>query len=229
MNGTTHITIGGLTGGLALAVGITSRSMSIDFYHYEIYPLVVTFAGAIGGLAPDIDMAHSKAGRFLRKILRASLIASALFLFIMFFMPQTGITFLDGAIGMGARIDRGIPLVLAAFSIFILLIIEKTKHRGFTHTIVGLATIAAPLAFMVATGVQFIGANIAVSVQVGFVLGWFSHMIIDTFNSKGVSWLWPLTKKRLKIMRITTGSKKEDMFLMYCFVFFIMCYGLILV
>jgi len=229
MNGTTHITIGGLTGGLVLAAGIASRSMSINFYDYEIYPLVVTFAGAIGGLAPDIDMAHSRAGRFLRKVLRVSLAASALFLFIMFFVPQTGVGFLDGAIGMGARVDRGIPLVLAAFSLFILFVIEKSKHRGFTHTITGLATVAAPLIFMVVTGAQFVGANIAVSVYMGFVLGWFSHMVIDTFNSKGVPWFWPLTKKRLKVMRITTGSKKEDMFLMYSFVFFVMCYGLILV
>jgi len=221
--------VGALTGGIALAFSVANRTLSFNVSAYEIYPLVVTLAGVIGGLAPDIDMRQSKAGSFLRKILRMSLVVSAIFLLAMVFVPQTGIEFLDGAIATGARMDRGFPSVLAAFCIFVLVVIEKSKHRGFTHTIVGLLVIAAPLVFMLITGVIFVGANIAVSAQIGFVLGWLSHMIIDSFNSPGIPWLWPVLNKRFRIMRIRCGSKDEATFVAMCTVLFIACYALIII
>lgn len=228
MNATTHMVIGGLTGGLALALGIGSRTLSLHFSGYEIYPLLVTVAGVVGGLSPDIDMRHSRAGRALRKILRFGLFASALFLVIMYFLPPTGVDILDGAIGLGARVDRGVPLVLAAFCIFILVAVEKSKHRGFTHTAVGLIFIALPLMFMLYTGTMFVGANIAVSVQIGFILGWLSHMVIDTFNLGGIPWLWPLFRKRIRVARIKTGTKGEGTFLAMSVVVFAAAYALIL-
>jgi len=220
--------IGALTGGLVLAYGIANRTLSFGFSGYEIYPLIVAAAGAMGGLAPDVDMARSKAGKFLRQWLRAGFIASALFMVAMYFIPPTGIDILDGAIGMGARVDRGIPLILAAFCIFILAVIEKSKHRGFTHTPVGLAVVVSPLVFMLLTGTMFVGADIVVSVQIGFVLGWFSHMVIDSFNYPGTPWLWPLVKKHFNVMRIGSGTEGEAKFMAMSIVLFIMCYALII-
>jgi len=228
MNGTTHMSIGGLTGGLVLAYSIANRTLSFGFSGYEIYPLVVVAAGAMGGLAPDVDMARSTAGRFLRKALRAGLIGSALFLVIMYFVPPTGIQVLDGAIGMGARVDRGVPLALAAFSIFVLAVIEKSKHRGFTHTTVGLLVVGAPLILMLITGTMFVGADIVVSAQIGFVLGWFSHMVIDSFNYPGTPWLWPVVRKHFRVMRIGSGTEGEVKFMAVSMVLFIMSYALII-
>lgn len=229
MNATTHMTIGGLTGGLTLAYSLASRSFSFDFSGYEIYPLIVTAAAIAGGIAPDIDMKKSKAGRFLRKMLRIGLVASAIFMVVMYFLPQTGFHILDGAIGMGARIDRGLPLILAAFCIFVLVAVEKSKHRGFTHTLVGLLLISMPLIFMIETGVMFIGADIAVSAQAGFILGWFSHMVIDTFNSGGIPWAWPITSKRFRLMKINTGTDREVTFMVVSTVMFVAAYAIILV
>jgi len=220
--------IGGMTGGLALAVGLASRTLSFSFSGYEIYPLIVAIAGIAGGIAPDIDMRHSKAGRILRKILRVGLVVSAIFLVAMYFVPQTGIAILDGAIGMGTRVDRGVPLILAAFCIFVLVAVEKSKHRGFTHTLVGLLFVAMPLIFMLETGVMFVGADIAVSAQTGFVLGWFSHMVIDTFNSAGIPWLWPLTTKRFNFMKIKAGTEREVTFLAVSTVVFLAAYVIII-
>jgi len=228
MNGTTHMSIGALTGGLVLAYGIANRTLSFGLSDYEIYPLIVTAAGAIGGLAPDVDMARSKAGKFLRKVLRTVFIASALFMVAMNFIPPTGIEILDGAIGMGARVDRGVPLILAAFCILILAVIENSKHRGFTHTPVGLLVVASPLIFMLLTGTMFVGADIVVSAQIGFVLGWFSHMVIDSFNYPGTPWLWPLVTKHFNIMRIGSGTEGEAKFMAMSIVLFMMCYALII-
>jgi len=229
MNGTTHMAVGGMVGGVTIAAAVAARTLSFDFFGYEIYPLVVTAAGAIGGLAPDVDIAHSRAGRFLRKFLRISLISSAIFMMVMFFLPHTGIAFLDGAAEVGATLDRGFAPILAAFSILTIAIIEKSKHRGFTHSIPGLGLVSFPLLFMLVTGVMFVGANIAVSAQLGFVAGWFSHMVIDTFNTRGIRWLWPITKKRFRLMKITTGSANEDRFLVFCVVVFVCVYGMVLV
>jgi len=229
MNGTTHMTIGALTGGLLLAHSIAASTLSLTISGYEVYPLIATAAAAMGGLSPDVDIAHSKAGRVLRKLLRTGFIASAVFMLLMAVMPQTGIEVLDGAIGMGASVNRGVPLILAAFCIFIMLVIEKSKHRGFTHTVIGLVLVAMPLGFMLITGVRFIGADIAASVQIGFVLGWLSHMVIDTFNRGGVPWLWPLTRKRIRVMRIGTGTKAEGKFAAASTLLFILCYILIVV
>ena len=228
MNGTTHITIGGLTGGLILAQTMAANALSLNFAGYEIYPLIVTVGAAVGGLAPDVDIAHSKAGRFLRDGLRYTLASSAIFFLAMVFMPQTGIRLLDGALAQGARVNRGVPFVLAAFCGLIMVIIEKSKHRGFTHTTAALLLVAFPLIFMLVTGVMFVGADIAVSGQIGFVLGWLSHMVADTFNRGGVPWLWPVMKKRFKVMRIKTGSGMEGKFTMVCTLLFILCYAAII-
>jgi|GEM_PF-1677895 len=230
MNGTTHMAVGALAGGLTFAVSFASRSFSINIQGYEVYPLVVTAAAAMGGLAPDVDIAHSKAGRFLRKFLHAGLVASTMFMLVMFFLPESvGIGVLDGAIGMGERVDRGVPIVLAAFCVLVMIIIEKSKHRGFTHTVPGLVLVSAPLMFMLLTGVLFVGADIAVSGQIGFVMGWLSHMLIDTFNRGGIPWLWPVTKKRFRVAKIATGSVEEGRFLVFSIVGFAMIYAFIVV
>jgi len=230
MNGTTHMIIGGLTGGLVLAHSVSNGwQFSFNFADYEIYPLIVTCAATIGGLAPDVDMAGSKAGRFLRRLIRSCLIISAIFLVAMYFLTPTGIEIFDGAIGMGARIDHGVTLILAAFCIFVLIVAETSKHRGFTHTLVGLAVAASPLAFMLITGTMFVGADIAVSAQIGFLLGWLSHMVIDSFNYPGTPWLWPLVKKHYKVMRIGSGTEGEITFLMVSIVLFAACYAVIMI
>ena len=228
MNGATHMSIGALSGGLVLAYGIARRTLSIPFEGYEIYPLVVTAAGAIGGLAPDVDMARSTAGKFLRRALRAVFTASALFMVVMYFMPPTGIAMLDGAIDRGAGLDRGVSLALAVFCMFLWVVIEKSKHRGFTHTTVGLLMVAAPLIFMMVRHTVFMGVNLVVSAQIGFVLGWFSHMVIDSFNYPGTPWLWPVVQKHFRVMRIKSGTQAEGKFMAMAMVLFIMCYALII-
>ena len=179
---------------------------------------MITAAAAVGGLAPDIDMAHSKAGRPLRKALRTVLIISAAFIGVMQFIPDT----------TGDGSGRSIPLILGIFCALILVIIEKSKHRGFTHTCACLLIVAAPLIYMIHSQPIFIGADIAVSAQIGFVLGWFSHMVIDTFNPLGTPWLWPLAKKHFSIMRINTGTMGERVFCIASVLLFAGCYSVII-
>lgn len=229
MNGTTHMIVGGLTGGLVFVYGIANHSMSLNFSGYEIYTFVVTVAGAVGGLAPDVDMRQSKAGKSLRKLLKTVMIISTVFLAAMPFISETGIKILDRAVSFGASVDQKVPIVLVAFCILLMIVIEKSKHRGFTHTLVALFIVALPLFYMLYTKTVFIGADIVVSAQIGFVLGWFSHMLIDTFNYPGTPWLWPVVNNHFNIMRVDSGTIEETRFLVICVVVFIAGYTLILV
>ena len=227
MKGTTHMAVGTLTGGLLLATALANQSMSLEIFGYTAQPILITMAAAIGGLAPDVDMAKSRAGSFLRKLLKRSILLAAFILLGLFFAPE--IPFLQNIPDIGVGVNRGILIIFAAFCIALLVIIEKAKHRGFTHTLAGLLLIASPFGFMAITGVIFPGANLVFSAQMGFVIGWFSHMAIDTLNPKGVPWLWPIIKYRFKIIKITTGSSGEDSFLVVSTILFIMVYGLIFI
>ena len=211
--------VGGMAGGVTIALAVAARSFSLDVAGYDVYPWIVTVAAVFGGLAPDVDMAHSKGGRFLRKLLRTSLLLSAVFLLGLFFVP-----FLQDYSG---RVDFAVPAAFAAICIFIFVVIERSKHRGFTHTVVGLGVVASPGLFMAITSTQFVGADIVFAVQLGFSIGWLSHMVIDTFNKGGIPWLWPLTKKRFRVMYIGTGTGGEGKFMVACTIVFIMVYGLI--
>lgn len=228
MNGKTHMIVGGLTGGIVLAHGIANHTSSFSFSGYEIYPIIITIAGAVGGLAPDVDMDRSTSGKFLHNILHAGLIISAIFLAIMYFTPRTGIEILDRAVGMSVGINRNVPIIFAGFCLLIMVIIGRSKHRGFTHTTIALLIIAVPLIYMLLTKTGFSGADIVVSAQIGFVLGWLSHMVIDTFNYPGTPWLWPIINKHFNIMRVDSGTNEETIFCSIAIIAFVAVYASII-
>ena len=66
-------------------------------------------------------------------------------------------------------------------------------HRGFSHSIPGLALISATLAAFLTH--LYPGAGFATLALWAF-LGAFSHSIADLFNSYGVNMLWPFSSKK---------------------------------
>lgn len=76
------------------------------------------------------------------------------------------------------------------------------SHRGFVHT---------PLLFFALTTLLY-RVPFAPLYQ-GFFLGTFSHLLLDTFNRKGIMWLYPLSKKHFYISRIKSRSFGETVFL----------------
>lgn len=39
-----------------------------------------------------------------------------------------------------------------------------------------------------------------------FAVGFMSHLVMDTFNPAGISWFYPLSKKKLSLLPITSGG-----------------------
>ena len=90
-------------------------------------------------------------------------------------------------------------------------LVDKTLfggHRFITHSILGLVMFSLLLAFLFKllkpTSISFH------LVLVSFIVGYLSHLILDSFTKEGVPWLIPMTKKLgfppIKRLRMTTGS-----------------------
>lgn len=81
------------------------------------------------------------------------------------------------------------------------------KHRGWMHSILGLIVFSA------------IVGSINPELVPGIALGYLLHLIADSLNPSGVAWFYPLSKKRMHIIGIPTGSPLEYVFifvLVYC-------------
>lgn len=83
-------------------------------------------------------------------------------------------------------------------------------HRGFTHTLL-FVLLSGWLGFIVT---YFIPAG-DVWLPLGVVLGCISHMILDTLNPTGIMWLYPASKKYIRLAKIYTGSLGEKLI---CFI-----------
>lgn len=82
------------------------------------------------------------------------------------------------------------------------------KHRGLIHTPVFII-LAAIVLNCINWGFLGNWGYLSPYFIKGFVLGMFSHIILDTLNVQGIMWLWPLTDKRIHILSIRTNSLPE--------------------
>jgi len=70
-------------------------------------------------------------------------------------------------------------------------------HRGFVHTIPGMALFVLPM---------FLLSNVA---ALGLMAGYLMHLIADTFNPAGIMLLYPIRKKHYNIANIKVGGAGE--------------------
>lgn len=79
-----------------------------------------------------------------------------------------------------------------------------TSHRGLTHTIYGLFIWAGVIYFVLA----YFNLPWMHPIMIGGVIGYFSHLAIDSLNPQGVRWLGKSGKVHLK-GPINTGGLME--------------------
>ncbi|MDR2518778.1 MAG: metal-dependent hydrolase [Spirochaetaceae bacterium] len=218
MNGYTHMVIGGLCGGLPVAFSIAGRTLGFPVAEHTVYPFIGVLPAVIGALGPDIDMPNSKGGRRVRSFLKAAVALSgaavlALSLYICF------------AEKAGRLIDALIPCaVFFGLCCCLSLFIAKAKHRRETHSGLVLGILLLPFFYMIRFTAATVFTNALLSVWAGFCIGWFSHLAADTFNQKGVPWLYPLSKKHFHISKFVTGTAGEGLFRTFCIVLFVTVY-----
>lgn len=149
------------------AVGTASALlvMGSTVAHHPVSLVAGATIAAIGGLMPDIDLDSKHA-------------------------KATGITSLAAvaAIGSGKELTSSNLTqpnqLIGLLALIVLVVIGlKSNHRGFTHSIIALA--------LFSTAVEMIAGD----VFIWFTIGYASHLIIDLFNKKGESILFPIKTK----------------------------------
>ncbi len=85
-------------------------------------------------------------------------------------------------------------------------------HRHISHSLLGLAIVGFILNFLLTR----IGTVLLVDMQIvwwSFMIGYFSHLVADSFTTEGVPWLLPIPWKfgipPFSALRITTGGFRE--------------------
>lgn len=81
------------------------------------------------------------------------------------------------------------------------------KHRGFTHTFLGVFIFPLPALYF--------GSEYYFLV----VWGYLFHLLVDTLNPMGVSWLYPITNKKFSLNIVKTGSPEEGIIFIMCLMF----------
>ena len=128
--------------------------------------------GAIGGLLPDVDSKRSKAHQLSVRIVLGSVFGFCLLFGIQKFTSYEVVN----SIGIDTIIG------IAGF-VTALLVGGRAPHRGMTHSFVfaAILSIAVMLVFK--------------SAAFYFIIGYLSHLLIDTLNTKGEQLLWPLPRR----------------------------------
>ena len=219
MNAYTHMVVGGLTGGVFVAASLATGSMGFEVSTHTIYPFITVIPAVYGALGPDVDLPQSKAGKRMRQVLTVSIVVAGIALLVATF------TGLLSDMGGGAQI---FPLVVLFLACALFTVIKLAKHRGVTHTGLLWLCLIAPLVFYVLTGEPSTLTNVILSVYVGFLIGWFSHLVADSFNKKGVPWLFPLSSKKINFMTVTTGTHQETVFRFASIIVFVAIYVFII-
>lgn len=87
------------------------------------------------------------------------------------------------------------------------------SHRGFIHT---------PILYVVLYALM--SMVLPQAICLGFLIGTISHLVLDTFNYKGIMWMYPITRKHFHIASIKTRSFGESVFMFAMIVFAVVAF-----
>ena len=75
------------------------------------------------------------------------------------------------------------------------------SHRGFIHTPILYVFLYALMSMVLPQ-----------AICLGFLIGTISHLVLDTFNYKGIMWMYPFSRKHFHIASIKTRTFSESVF-----------------
>lgn len=149
--------------------GILCSSLFLMYiYRLETNLILFILIGGIFALIPDYDHNKSIITKLLSPTLCIILIAYTIYIYNTYILITSLIWF-----------------ILA----------KKTKHRTFTHCIMGMLIFLIPFY----NTIYFIP----------ILIGYSSHLFSDMLTKQGCPLLYPFIKKKISILPITTGSKTE--------------------
>lgn len=215
----THVPFAALT--TVAAAPIVGQAVGQPFTPETL--LIAVAVGSIAGMLPDID--HPGAllsggkifpnARSIPKPIRPLMMAFGFFLSM---PPRFLGYFVRGVFGHRGGTHSLVFLLLWA-------LLAAPIYAGFVFGLAWLASAIlapTPLAFNPGGTWDFFMANADVIMPVAIIaiaLGYFSHLLSDSFNTVPVPWLWPFVDKRFFLLyppflRITVGTSSEWAFRM---------------
>lgn len=183
-----------MTGKTHMAIGVAASAAVLSTVHPTPQKFIIGFTlGIVGGLMPDIDIRTSKINSFGRTILAYILVILIIAGFVIY---KGNIQFNLSEFKLNYRpsasMEYGAVVVIACivFSKF-------TKHRSFSHSILGL--ILFYIGFR-----MLIGEEMSLYFGVGFI----SHILSDLITNNGVELIYP-AKKKISLKLVRSGSKLD--------------------
>lgn len=150
--------------------------------------LTTTAAALIGSLIPDMD--HPKA-KINQKILPMK--------------NKVGKILFYCGIGGFLLYRYGLENRLTFASAIILILIGLSQHRSFTHSILGIGSIAS-IAFFVLKN------TLPLSIILSFIIGLISHLIGDFMTVAGIELFYPFSNKKYRfVLTISSGNMAETL------------------
>lgn len=164
MTGKTHMSIG---------VGLTNVMIATS----DIKTLLIgTILALVGSLIVDIDTEKSQGSIFLKNCIAGIIIVATLGLVL---KEKYSINIFKYII-QNKELQKLIP-ILSILSIVIVIGV-MSKHRSFTHSILGVIAFTMPMYIIVGDLAKW------------FAIGYIAHILADMLNKKGVKLLYPYKK-----------------------------------
>ncbi|QZY56374.1 metal-dependent hydrolase [Crassaminicella profunda] len=162
--------------------------------------LTTTAAALIGSLIPDMD--HPKA-KINQKILPMKNRVGK----VLFYCSIGG--FLLYRYGLDNRLTFALAIIL--------ILIGLSQHRSFTHSILGMGSIAS-IAFFVLKN------TLPLQIILSFIIGLISHLVGDFMTIAGIELFYPLSNKKYRfILTISSGNMAET-FICIFFIYLIVSF-----
>lgn len=157
-----------------IAIG-TSCALLVSIANPSPANACLAFAGgALGGVMPDVDViSKDKTGDAMQgQIITVLIVAFTIII--------------DRLFNYGAYqlLGREKNILLGAIILIALYVFGVTRvHRGFTHSILSLIIYSIPITLIYEPILKY------------FMIGYFSHLLIDLFNKRGIQLFFPLKFK----------------------------------
>lgn len=74
---------------------------------------------------------------------------------------------------------------------------SRLGHRGATHSV------------LAATGAGAAAATLGVWAGAAVAAGWASHLVLDVVTGRGCPLLWPVSRRRIRVLGLKTGGRVE--------------------
>lgn len=165
----------------------------------SISGLLITIASSsLGSLLPDVDLKDSTTDKLFDRLMTSLITIIIMSIIINYFFNINLYNII--------KEYNNIFNYIICISIFIIMsyLGSKTSHRSFTHSLLGL--------FIYSTILSYSFNN---KIVIIFFISYLSHIILDLFNMKGITLLYPLKNRfSLKICE-SNGTINKILFTLF--------------